>query len=134
MQVTILEKIFNQDSQYKKQREKLYIQKFNTRYKGLNRINGGWRTLLIASFFKNSFSIWYNNFYIWQCALVLNQSDVDLIKRSKYITDRIPGYIFLKWESLTYHKKILTDGGTIELLSMCCTKQNVPLNICHKRS
>ena len=45
-------------------------------------------------FFKNYFSIWYNNIFIWQCVLVLNQSDVDLIKRSKYITDRILGFIF----------------------------------------
>ena len=43
MEITIVEKMFNQDPQYRKQREKLYIQKFNTKYKGLNRINGGWR-------------------------------------------------------------------------------------------
>ena len=41
MHITIVEKVFNQDIQFRKQREKLYIQKFNTRYKGLNRINGG---------------------------------------------------------------------------------------------
>ena len=41
MDVTIIEKVYNQDIQFRKQREKLYIQKFNTRYKGLNRMNGG---------------------------------------------------------------------------------------------
>ena len=41
MRVTVLEKVFSQDPQFRKQREKLYIQKFNTRYRGINRINGG---------------------------------------------------------------------------------------------
>ena len=34
-------KWFNKDQRYRKQREKFYIQKFNTRYRGLNRLNGG---------------------------------------------------------------------------------------------
>ena len=37
MEVTILEKIFNEDPQYRKQREQMWIEKFNTKYKGLNR-------------------------------------------------------------------------------------------------
>ena len=41
MEITIIEKIFSQDPRFRKQREKFYIQKFNSRYKGLNRINGG---------------------------------------------------------------------------------------------
>ena len=41
MQITVVEKIFSKDPMFRKQREKLYIQKFNTRYKGLNRMNGG---------------------------------------------------------------------------------------------
>ena len=41
MEITIIEKVYNQDPRYRKQREKFYIQQFNTRYKGLNRINGG---------------------------------------------------------------------------------------------
>ena len=41
MQITVIEKVFNQDPHYRKQRERMYIQKFNTKYKGLNRINGG---------------------------------------------------------------------------------------------
>ena len=40
-EITIIEKIFSQDPQFRKQREKMYIQKFNTRYKGLNKSNGG---------------------------------------------------------------------------------------------
>ena len=41
MEITVIEKVYNQDPRYRKQREKFYIQQFNTRYKGLNRINGG---------------------------------------------------------------------------------------------
>ena len=41
MKITVLEKVFNENPQFRKQREKMYIQKFNTKYKGLNRINGG---------------------------------------------------------------------------------------------
>ena len=41
MEITIIEKIFNQDPQFRKQREKMFINKFNTRYKGINRNTGG---------------------------------------------------------------------------------------------
>ena len=41
MEITIVEKIFSQDPQFRKQREKMFIQKFNTRYRGLNKLNGG---------------------------------------------------------------------------------------------
>ena len=41
MKITVLEKVFNSNPQFRKQREKMYIQKFNTKYKGLNRNNGG---------------------------------------------------------------------------------------------
>ena len=37
MEVTILEKVFNKDSQFRRAREKNYIQDFNTKYKGMNR-------------------------------------------------------------------------------------------------
>ena len=37
MEVSILEKIFNEDPHYRKQREQMWIEKFNTKYKGLNR-------------------------------------------------------------------------------------------------
>ena len=38
MQVTILEKIFSTDPAFRKEREKYYIMKMNSKYKGLNRI------------------------------------------------------------------------------------------------
>ena len=41
MTLTVLEKIFNLNPLYRKQREKMWINRFNTKYKGLNRINGG---------------------------------------------------------------------------------------------
>ena len=41
MTITILEKVLNTNPQYRKQREKMWINKFNTKYKGLNRMNGG---------------------------------------------------------------------------------------------
>ena len=41
MEITIIEKLFTEDPQFRKQREKMYIQKFNTRYRGLNKMNGG---------------------------------------------------------------------------------------------
>ena len=37
MQVKILEQIFNLDPQFRKTREKMYIERFNTKYKGLNK-------------------------------------------------------------------------------------------------
>ena len=41
MTITIVEKLFNQNPLFRKEREKMYIQKFNTQYKGLNRKGGG---------------------------------------------------------------------------------------------
>ena len=41
MTITVIEKIFNKDPRYRKQREKMFINKFNTRYKGLNKMSGG---------------------------------------------------------------------------------------------
>ena len=37
MTVTLLEKIYNSDPQFRKAREKMWIERFNTKYKGLNR-------------------------------------------------------------------------------------------------
>ena len=37
MRITILEKIYNTDPNYRKEREKMWIQKFNTKYKGMNK-------------------------------------------------------------------------------------------------
>ena len=41
MEIMIIEKIFNNDPQFRKQREKMFIQKFNTKFRGLNKLNGG---------------------------------------------------------------------------------------------
>ena len=41
MTVTVIEQIFNQNPQYRKQREKMWINRFNTKYKGLNKMSGG---------------------------------------------------------------------------------------------
>ena len=41
MTITILEKIFNPNPQFRKTREKMWINKFNTKCKGLNKMNGG---------------------------------------------------------------------------------------------
>ena len=38
MQVTIVEKVFNQSEFFRKRRESMYIQKFNTKHRGMNRI------------------------------------------------------------------------------------------------
>ena len=37
MKVTIIEKLRNSDPQFRKAREKMFIENFNTKYKGLNR-------------------------------------------------------------------------------------------------
>ena len=37
MEVTIIEKIFNEDLKFRKQKEQMWIETFNTKYKGLNR-------------------------------------------------------------------------------------------------
>ena len=41
MMRTIIEKIHNNSSLFRKQREKMFISKFNTKYKGMNRITWG---------------------------------------------------------------------------------------------
>ena len=38
MKITIIEKIFSSDPAVRKEREKFFINKFNTKYKGLNKI------------------------------------------------------------------------------------------------
>ena len=37
MSVSILEKVYNRDERFRKEREKFYILKMNTKYKGMNR-------------------------------------------------------------------------------------------------
>ena len=38
MRVTVLEKIFSSDTAVRKEREKMFINKMNSKYKGLNKI------------------------------------------------------------------------------------------------
>ena len=37
MQISVVEKVFNPNEQFRRQREKMFIEEFNTKYKGLNR-------------------------------------------------------------------------------------------------
>ena len=37
MEVTILEKVFSKDPQFRKTRESMFIEQFNTKYKGMNK-------------------------------------------------------------------------------------------------
>ena len=37
MKIAIMEKLHSNSDQYRKQREKMFITKFNTKYKGMNR-------------------------------------------------------------------------------------------------
>ena len=41
MEISVVEKIFNNDAQFRKQREKMFINRFNSKYKGMNRSGGG---------------------------------------------------------------------------------------------
>ena len=41
MEATVLEKIYNDDPHFRKEREKMFIAKFNSRYKGMNHNVGG---------------------------------------------------------------------------------------------
>ena len=41
LSITIIEKQKNENDQYRKEREKYFINKFNTHYKGMNKNNGG---------------------------------------------------------------------------------------------
>ena len=36
MEITIIEKVHNPSDAFRKQREKMFIQKFNTKYRGMN--------------------------------------------------------------------------------------------------
>ena len=37
MQISVVEKVFNLNEQFRRQREKMFIEEFNTKYKGLYR-------------------------------------------------------------------------------------------------
>ena len=40
MRITIVEKVFNPDPMVREEREKYYINKFGSKYRGMNRKNG----------------------------------------------------------------------------------------------
>ena len=37
MEISIIEKVFNTNQQYRKTREEMFIEEFNSKYKGMNR-------------------------------------------------------------------------------------------------
>ena len=41
MEISVVENFFNNDAQFRKQREKMFINRFNSKYKGMNRSGGG---------------------------------------------------------------------------------------------
>ena len=53
-------KVYNQGPLFRKQREKMFIQKFDAKYKGLNKINGGGGGTY-AKYTPNLFSIRYSD-------------------------------------------------------------------------
>ena len=97
MQVTILEKIHNKDVNFRKNREKMFIQQFNTKYKGLN------QNCLLQSFLKTIFRFHFGtgNVICWHVIIVMAQSDEEYIKYLKYITDRTLPSDFFSSENLS---------------------------------
>ena len=41
MEISVVEIFFNNDAQFRQQREKMFINRFNSKYKGMNRSGGG---------------------------------------------------------------------------------------------
>ena len=102
MEVTILEKIFSRDPQVRKERESLFIKKFNSKHKGLNK-NLRCGTALPILYFTPRLS--YIFFFLVQKYILicyvftlLTQSDDECIKHSKYITDRALRLSSCEWE------------------------------------
>ena len=66
-EVVILEKIHSTDEAYRKEREKMYINAFNTGYKGINRQKR--RIIYISDFF---YFFWFSHCsYLAQLILIL---------------------------------------------------------------
>ena len=113
IRVSIIEKLNYSSEQFRKQREKMYIQKFNTKYKGLNQ-----KTQLIAyeKNFKKHFSYWFRRSeYFTNVLTFKSQSDVDIVKISKYITGEFIFWLTLQLESFSSHLQIKIK---IELISI----------------
>ena len=66
IEITIIVNIFNRDPLFRKQREKMFIQKFNTRYRGLNKLNGGWRLRIAFTLKKKKINLVQQHLF-WQC-------------------------------------------------------------------
>ena len=60
-------------------------------------------TYTLKSLWDSFFGTPFTN--LWQCWIVLKQSDVGLIKRSKYITDRILGFSFWSGNIFAFTKR-----------------------------
>ena len=86
MKISIIEKLHSNSDQFRKQREKMFITKFNTKYKGMNR-----KSQLIATFFKKYFGKYFQfgteDSIVNQVLIIISQSDVEFVKNSKYITE-----------------------------------------------
>ena len=82
MRIRVLEKIHNKDPFYRKKREAMYINKFNTKLKGLNKIS--W-TCCFANTFKNFFFILVMKSLEKEEHCNWFSPDVDNAKLSKYI-------------------------------------------------
>ena len=85
MTITVIEKQHNTSNQFRKQREMMYISKFNTKYKGMNQKT--WANCNL--FFLKHLILVQKKQHLVIVLIVLSQSDVYIVKISKYITDEL---------------------------------------------
>ena len=78
MEIQIIEKIHNTSDQYRKQREKMLIQKFSTKQRGLK------QTTIAENFHLSIEEPIFNHCSHFQIG---SRSDADIIKKTKYITE-----------------------------------------------
>ena len=81
MEISIIEKLHNTSDLFRKQREKMLIQKFNTKYKGMNQKTCNCIHIKKYFIFGKEGPIFHN-----VLTSKSQQSDVDIIRISKYIT------------------------------------------------
>ena len=129
--MTVLEKIFISDPAVRKEREKYFIAKMNTKYKGLNKIT--WNCQL-QHFFKKyfCFHLGLEKPKYLQSFIILSQSDDEFLNNSKYITDQNfldknflqSGNLFFLWHTcympMTSYLLLLADTCCLLLLTTCC--------------
>ena len=87
MKVTIIEKVRSQDPQFRKARESMYIEKFNTKYKGMNRKT--WHLLIAIVLFLIGQLIIF---------LFLFGMEHHLQNRSQYCLDTVWWWIHKRFE------------------------------------